>query len=478
MAETYRYVEKLLAGSGAEVLDVWYEDLVADLDAECRRVARFLGAGDPRLAGKPRLARQNPEPLRLLVRNYAEVCRRLANTPMCEYLDVQDVELARGRSRRANAPRTCWPTEQQELLLRAALASPDRAGDAFVEWRNVSDPDDVDDGSRRLFPLLYRSLRRAELETSMDDELKRSYVDTSVRNQQLFRTFEGVLGRLDDVGVPTLVLKGAALTVLFYGDRGVRPMADLDVLVPRDVAEHAVDVLRADGWEFGRRRSGGPLHELLPARHSVMLRRGSDELDVHWHPFSESKQTDLDAAFWELAVDLEIGARQTRALAPADQLLHTFVHGLRYNPVPPLRWIADAHVVVRSSGAGVDWDRLVGLAEQCRLVAPVSAAVAYLHRQFPGVVPEPVVEAVGSLPVTRAERRAFDDVTRAHWVLGSGRHMWRQYRRREPDRGLVRSIPGFVDELRVVYDLHHPWQLPERVVAGVRQRRRRDRDVE
>lgn len=58
---------------GIPRIDVWFEDLIADLDGELRRVASFLGAGEPVNESPPRLVRQNPEPLSMLITNYDEV---------------------------------------------------------------------------------------------------------------------------------------------------------------------------------------------------------------------------------------------------------------------------------------------------------------------------------------------------------------------------------------------------------------------
>lgn len=59
--------------TGISRIDLWYEDLVADLDGQLRRVAGFLGAGEPDNESPPRLVRQNPEPLSTLITNYDEV---------------------------------------------------------------------------------------------------------------------------------------------------------------------------------------------------------------------------------------------------------------------------------------------------------------------------------------------------------------------------------------------------------------------
>jgi LPS sulfotransferase NodH len=460
-AEHKARLEDVIAHSegGVDVLEVWYEDVSEHLDAQLRRIAAFLGQGEPMVEAPPYLTRQNPEPLHLLIRNYAEVRRALSVTPMRAYLDPEDA----GRKRRQAPPRpscsrTCWPTAEQELLLRASFEPPRQARDAYRRWRVAADPYDIDEGSRRLLPLVHRNLRRGGSDAAPEAFVRDAYVNTSGRNQMLLRTLEGVLETLHDADVPTLVLKGAALTILHYRDRGVRPMSDLDVLVPTELMERALEALEAEGW-------GDP----EPFRHSVALRRGDDELDLHRHVFDPAIAKDLDAALWQASVEMAVGAQRTRALAPPDQLLHAFVHGLRYNPMPPLRWIVDAHVVITSSSDELDWDRLLQLADRYRLVAPASAALVYLDGLCPRLVPPATLAAAQALPVTRVERRAFEQATRsAHWLTA----LWREHRLSQPDLTMAGAAARFPEALRVEYELDHVWQVPARAVRGMQQRRR------
>src|SRR5947208_1037833 len=54
---------------------------------------------------------------------------------------------------------SCWPTAQQELLLRAVLAKGEQALTAWQEWKADIDIENLDEGSTRLLPLLCRNLK-------------------------------------------------------------------------------------------------------------------------------------------------------------------------------------------------------------------------------------------------------------------------------------------------------------------------------
>jgi hypothetical protein len=136
-------------------------------------------------------------------------------------------------------------TSQQTLLLRAALLDGPTALDAWQAWKSNIDIDTLDPGSYCLLPLLYRNLQRHTIVDPLMDRFKGVYRKTWYQNQVLFHHMAGVLRALHAAGIPAMLLKGAALIQLHYTDAGLRPMADFDVLVPREQAMPAIEVLRA-----------------------------------------------------------------------------------------------------------------------------------------------------------------------------------------------------------------------------------------
>ena len=127
------------------------------------------------------------------------------------------------------------------------------------------------------------------------------------------------------------------------------------MLVPRRDFERAITVLRRAGWTAGRDSMPAGGLRAVHAQH-LQHREGGHSLDLHRYALAQAASDD---AFWSAAVEIELLNVPTRILCPADQLLHVAVHGARWNPVPPVRWLADAVAIERSAGAELDWDRLV-----------------------------------------------------------------------------------------------------------------------
>src|SRR5262249_16277247 len=148
----------------------------------------------------------------------------------------------------------------------------------------------------------------------------------------------------------TIILKGSALLTLYYKDPGLRAMSDLDVLVRTSDVETAMALLGRWGWTS---QVDIPART-VPVTHSLLFRDAEGpKLDLHWHVLWESCGRGMDDDFWAAAVSTDVAGVQTAALCPADQLFHACVHGVAWNPVPPLRWAADAVLVLQTGGPDI-----------------------------------------------------------------------------------------------------------------------------
>lgn len=310
------------------------------------------------------------------------------------------------------------PTAEQALLLRAAVLQKAPALEAWRRWRARSDFDALDRTSLKLVPQLYRNLVQHDVTDPLLGKLKGIYRFAWSRSQIRLRTTAGVLTALHEAGVATLVLKGLALAALHYRDHGARPMDDVDVLVPWSQAAAAMDVLTSNGWAAP---AAGPPTRHIAYRHAAEFREpAGGKLDLHWNVFFECCGPAWDESFWRAAVPVEIGGVRTRALCPADQLLHVCVHGAVGTGPSPIRWIADAAMILRSAADRVDWDRLVDEAARRRLVVTTARALAYLADQFDLAVPAGVLDRLRRRP-----RRWFEGLecraksrSRAPRILG------------------------------------------------------------
>jgi hypothetical protein len=300
----------------------------------------------------------------------------------------------------------------------------------------------------------------ASAEADYIEDAKAAYLETSQLNLLRIGRLLAVLRRFDEAGLPTLVLKGAALALRYYQNYRMRAMADVDVLVrPADVGRAAA-ILADLGWTA----DGPGAHDLLPTRMRLhhawsFSARPAHNLDLHWRVINGGGP-EVDDMFRDAADTIDVGSTTVRVLGPTDQMFHVCVHALIPSWAPSPRWIVDAATVLDRSGGRIDWMRLVDLARRTNTTVRLYAALVELRRHVSGRIAPCVLDALRSAAASRWERRELAlfsrrppfsrrDVLRWHWY---------QSRRLRPSDSSWRRRPlllGFADYVRLKWHVRH-----------------------
>jgi hypothetical protein len=359
------------------------------------------------------------------------------------------------------------PTVRQERVLQAALFPDERAVQAWAAVRASIDPSRHDDDPevQRLLPLVHHNLRAL----AVDDELQPGLAALTRQSWwAMHRAVEGAaapLAYLQQAGIPTLVLKGVALALTCYPAPFLRPVTDLDVLVPTRRAHEAIEALEAGGWRLARPI---PRNRLVRTRHSYAFTHPDlGSVDLHWQvsmpliiPDDVDGSTD---EFWELAEPLTVAGVATSMLCPADLVVHVCIHGAWSASGAQARWAADCTMVERTAGARLDWDRVVEQARRRRVVPNALNALRYVRGALGVPVPSAALDALAASAVRRDDERAFRGMARrvptfpplastarfwAFWAEKSGH--WDRRRR-------WREFPGHLED---EWELDHVWEIP------------------
>ena len=298
----------------------------------------------------------------------------------------------------------CWPTENQELLLRACLMNGHEALTAWQQWRVIFESGSLDEGSRRLLPLLYRNLKNQKITDPLISVLKEEYFHTWSENQFCLRGIASLIAEFDQGGIPNILVKGSALAVLYYEDVGLRPMKDIDLMVSRDQAKRSIQLLISLGWK----PAYSSPEALIPFEQATEFTDANNQkVDLHWRLLWEGRPSVDDDDFWQASIAMQLNGIQTKSLSPADQLLHVCVHGAKWNDTAPLRWIPDAMMIIRSAKMKIDWTRLVNQARKRQLTLPMSETLSYLNRLFEAGISTEVLNQLEGAETTRLERWSY-----------------------------------------------------------------------
>ena len=354
-----------------------------------------------------------------------------------------------------------FTTPSQLALLRAALLEGPAAAEAANHWLALlgsgTEPGlrQLDMASRRLLPLVYRNVKHF-LPPRFQIELRLVHHDYWAENQKQFRRLQELLLWFEADGIPTLVLKGMALSILHYRDMALRPMSDLDILVPEERAPEIVSRLLHNGWTFDYYLPSAPTNRYFYRHtHAMGFTHGDyGTLDLHWHVLAEATFRGADQPFWTGSVPLRMNSITTRALNPTDQLLHACVHGFRANVLPPIRWVADGITILRTSQ--INWTRLLSLAKELHITIPLGVSLSFLREAFPAPIPEDVIADLTAAPFDQAERRYFETLLHhsPDW-RGVLAYNLERHRRANRDRNPIFGMPTLPRQLQLHYNLPH-----------------------
>ena len=156
---------------------------------------------------------------------------------------------------------------------------------------------------------------------------------TAVHNlllrQELRKTFEA----LQQSGIPALALKGVVMAYTTYPDPSLRPMADLDLLVPPGKRAEAVLILQTLGYEYPEdvltmhRDPNRCLSQVKEFAPPLRLRASPVLVEVHSQlECSEPLFPMSIEEYWSRSILVDLKGLTVRTLCPEDFLFHLCLH--------------------------------------------------------------------------------------------------------------------------------------------------------
>jgi hypothetical protein len=361
-------------------------------------------------------------------------------------------------------PGSWRPTVEQELLLRACLCTGDEALAAWNRWSAAVDIAKLDVGSQRLLPLLYRNLTELSVQHPWIGKLRGTYRATWFKNNLLFNAMAKILRSFHDAGIETMLLKGAAATLHYYRDYGLRPMSDVDILIPPQHAVKAVSLLADNGWDALVRRQAALIDAYFVDAHGCsFLNRDGLNLDLHGHFLEECCYPGADDDFWASSLPAEVHGVTTRTPDPADLLMHICVHGSKWDEIPTIRWVADAIRILKTAADGIDWNRLLVQARNRLLVLPLRESLTYLRDKHSATIPSFVIDDLNSLGTSEFDRDYNRLRSRIQGAWTRVPYHWHRYRRNCVLSGAYPSqagVIGFAHYLQRIWAVKRLWHVP------------------
>ena len=323
-------------------------------------------------------------------------------------------------------PHHFLPDDTELLLLKALLAPPEQAQAAAIDWLQGRDLMALNEGLRRLLPLLFHHMENWQLLHPSKSQLAYFYKHYWLMTARIYAQRDRILSLLQPLDIPLILLKGLALGPSVYPAPATRPTHDIDLFI----APQNFDAVRSALEQAGFTCKQDALHSCLLSREDV------PELDLHRSPYHELYSEKFVQPLCDRILPLHGMASKAFALGHEDQLLHSILHGLYPNSVSPLRWVVDASFILRAYGPQFNWAIFRKEADRLGQSETVWVALDVIARLTPQLIPAHT--QAGWFPALTAEEKEnliAEKSLRGPWAT------WRMVRK---NHGAMKSLAKFL----------------------------------
>ena len=254
-----------------------------------------------------------------------------------------------------------------------------------------------------LGPLIYWTLSKSgkfsSLPAPVQKALRAMYSGTWMQNKKMIRELEALVATFHQAEIPVVALKGISFVLTIYPDIGLRPMGDLDLLVPKEKLAEAIQIANRAGYEALRPEAHPGLRDLL--YHEICLQKtGPQTITLELHHSLVADKSYIYAVpvdwFWSqtelLDPSLHSRLKNLHVLSPEAQILFASAHAILQHGgmSAPMRWFYDLDRMIHFYSERIDWDVLLSQARIFEWSSALDAALAQTMAYFNTPIPDHV----------------------------------------------------------------------------------------
>jgi len=256
--------------------------------------------------------------------------------------------------------------------------------------------------SHGVAPLLHRSLQAggglAALPESMRTRLAEERRATAFANLRRCAAFRDIAHAFAEGNIPLMALKGLHLAERVYRDISLRPMDDVDILVPRAELGNAVAMLQRMGYGPEEDMSGAAVARLETSHAIALEHRGlGTMIELHWALGERGYGYESPVEeIWRAATPGTLADADVQLMSPEFLLLHVCAHlACNHTFLLGLRALCDIAEIVRACPA-LDWPLVIDQGQRHGWSRGIAAALWLARDQLGATVPGEVLAALGA----------------------------------------------------------------------------------
>ncbi len=250
-------------------------------------------------------------------------------------------------------------------------------------------------------PLMYNYFKKHDLETyippTLYKNLKGNYMQTYAIHAIALDTLKEVFEVFHKNEIPTILLKGVEAATFIYNDPGLRPMGDVDIVVPPEKLLVAEALLFEMGFVYARPYKSKRLRTLNIHNHldpfikngvKIELHRDLSSIHhVHRMPLNYVWKNVKEVDFYNTKVYLILNDAYLHYLC-----LHALIHFS--NNIVRLNSFVDISEFIKKHEKSFNWSDIAQKSMLFKTTEPLYKALYIMHHYFRAPVPGSILEEI------------------------------------------------------------------------------------
>lgn len=216
--------------------------------------------------------------------------------------------------------------------------------------------------------------RESGIPQEVAGDLSRAWRATAFRNALLLNEYTSVAHAFNTAKIDFLPLKGISFLGTLYGDIGLRPCGDMDILVAGSTIQKAEQVLTANGYK--KKREPQDIHS--SHFHSIFLKKNKNftaVLELHWDIDRPGSVYAINIGeIFKRSAETTRGGYVCRQPSLEDNIILNCFHITRSfssGKILSLKNFIDVAAIISQNSPAISWPTLHARAEKYGVLRPV-----------------------------------------------------------------------------------------------------------
>lgn len=195
-----------------------------------------------------------------------------------------------------------------------------------------------------------------------------------------------VIDGLNKAGIDVISLKGTTASEKIFGDIGLYPSGDIDILVKVDDIDRVREFLETDGYVLNDKGFDEYRDYFIRELYHINLSKGRFTIEPHWNLFMRYFTTPPEF-WWQESISVTSGGKEYKFLSPEKNVLYTSF-GLFSKGFVNFRFLVLIAEVIRHYKDNIDWNKLFDYAKEYKFENVLRVALKLSAELLGAPVPE------------------------------------------------------------------------------------------